>query len=177
LLGLWDDRDTPCHKLGWRKLAACRLIPPLVARDGLWVVDGELDAVDLRVAVDFCDEMAEPGEQKKALVAATSSPTVVQRLGSVLVLRHFGAAFTGTVEELVRTARPSEVVVQTPDPGAVAAMCEPFALRVEVDSNQVTVSSPEGQTLAARLVTEGYGSVRAVVVRQPDVLQSLLELM
>ncbi|MES1227111.1 MAG: hypothetical protein ABUL72_00480, partial [Armatimonadota bacterium] len=65
LLGLWEDRNTLCSKMGWRQIAACRLIGPLLASEGLWVIDGELDAVDLRVAEDFCAEIAEPRESGK----------------------------------------------------------------------------------------------------------------
>lgn len=176
-LGLWDDRSTPCNRLGWRKIAACRLIAPLMARDGLWVIDGELDAVDPRVCHDFCAQMTEEAERRKAVVVATSSPTVVERVGSVLVLRNGGAVFAGPVDELVRASHPTEVVVETSNPGAVATMSDPFALRVEVGQGLTRITTHDGQSLAAKLVTEGYGSVRAVLVRQPDVFQSLLELL
>lgn len=177
LLGLWDVRSTPCPRLPSSMQAACRLVPALMASEGLWVFDGELDQVDLRVATDVCAEMAEPSERNKAFLVGTNSPSVVEALGRVVVMRQQGAVFAGTVQELVQQCRPSEVTVEAGDPGAVTAMADPFALSVSVEGGTTRFVSHDGQALAARLLTEGYGSVRSVVVSQPNVAQALLELL
>lgn len=177
LLGLWDVRSTPCPRLSARLQAACRLVPPLMATEGLWVVDGELDQVDLRVAIDVCAELTEPVERNKAYLVGTQSPTLVEALGRVIVVRQQGAVFAGTVQELVQQCRPTEVVVEGGDPGAVTAMADPFVLSLSVDGGVTRFVSHDGHALAARLLTEGYGSVRSVVVSQPNVTQALLELL
>lgn len=177
LLGLWESRSVPYPRLSTRMQAACRLVPALMATEGLWIIDSELDQVDLRVAMDVCAEWTEHAEQRKAYLVATSSPHIVEALGRVVVLRQRGAVFAGSVQELVQRGRPSQVTVESGDPGAVAAMANPFALSVEVEAGVMKITTHDGQALAARLLTEGYGSVRSVVVRQPDVAQALLELL
>ncbi|MES1228013.1 MAG: hypothetical protein ABUL72_05035, partial [Armatimonadota bacterium] len=98
------------------------------------------------------------------------------KVGNVIVTRHKGAVFAGTVRELVQMARPTEVRVETVDNGAVTAMADAFALSIHAEKGSMTITTHDGQALAARLLTEGYGSVRSVVVRQPTVSEALLDL-
>ena len=55
-------------------------------------------------------------------------------------------------------------------------MIEPLAVSVKVVRGGMIVSAAKGQETVAKLLTEGYGSVRSVVLREPTLEEAVLSL-
>lgn len=176
-LGLWDDRDALVAKLPVGMAVACDLLPCLLTPAAVVVIDGLLDLLDPWAADHALLAFAELSRQGRCFVIVTNDLWLAERLGSVVVLRDSEAVYAGPVADLVRRGRPSEVTVTTSDPSTALSMADPFMLTVHKTPDGLHLAAHDGQALAARLLTEGYGSVRAVVVKEPTFADVLLELM
>jgi len=173
-LGLWDVRQEPVSKLTSSQLVAIELLPCLLSDAGLVFIDGHLDVLDPWVLESVLEVIFELAGEGKAFLVATNQPSLAQRLGSLIVWRDSEARFAGTARELIRTSRPVELLVETSDASTVATMVEPFAIEVRPTEGGLIITTPDGQDLAARLLTHGYGSVKAVVVREISFTEALL---
>lgn len=175
-LGLWDDRETLVAKLPVGMAVACDLLPCLLSPAAAVVVDGLLDLLDPWAAANVMREFEDLARQGRCLVVVTNSLWVAERMGSLVALRDSEAVYAGSVADLVRRGRPSEVTVTTSDPSTAQSMADPFMLSVQKTADGLHLTAHDGQALAARLLTEGYGSVKAVVVKEPTFADVLLEL-
>lgn len=176
-LGLWEVKETPVTSLSPGQVMACDLLPCLLFPAEIILIDGHLDALDPWIresAIEFLEDRARTGA---ALVISTNHAAVAERLGSVIVLKEQQARFAGTIRELKAAARPAELEIETDDETTVAAMADPFVLQVRSSEQGLVLSAPDGQTLAAKLLTEGYGRVKCVVLREPSTDEALLSIL
>jgi hypothetical protein len=58
----------------------------------------------------------------------------------------------------------------------VRALVAPFEVSVRDTDDGVVMQASEGQQLAAKLLLEGYGDVKLVVLRSPTLEEALLSL-
>ncbi len=173
-LGLWDVRQEPLAKLTSSQTVAVELLPCLLSDADLILIDGHLDVLDPWVLESVLEAMFVIASRGAAFLIATNQPSLAQRLGSLIVWRDSEARFAGSARDLIRAARPVELLIETSDASTVATMVEPFAIEVRPTEGGLIVTAPDGQALAARLLTLGYGSVRAVVVREISFAEALL---
>ncbi len=173
-LGLWDVRQEPLSKLTSSQTVAVEILPCLLADADLILIDGHLDVLDPWVLEPVLEAIFSLASRGAAFLIATNQPSLAQRLGSLIVWRDSEARFAGTAQDLVRAARPVELLIETSDASTVATMVEPFAIEVRPTEGGLIVTAADGQELAARLLTLGYGSVRAVVVRETSFAEALL---
>lgn len=166
-LGLWDDRQKPLTSLSPGQRAACRLLPVLTAGPALLAIDGELDALDPWTWPRVWELLQERLQSGSMLVLATHRAELAPQLDSLVVLRQSKLVFAGDFEGLRRAAGPTEMIVETDDQPGVRAIAAPFEVKVEQSGQNLRLTAPEGQRLAARLLVEGYGDIRAVVLREP----------
>ncbi|MBS1709436.1 MAG: ATP-binding cassette domain-containing protein [Armatimonadetes bacterium] len=176
-LGLWDDREAAVANLPVGMMVACDLLPCLLAPADLAVIDGQLDLLDPWTLDRVLASVEELSGQGRSFVVVTNNLWLAERLGSLVVLRGCEAVYAGSVGDLVRRGRPSEVTVTTSDPSTAQSMADPFMLSIQKTADGLHLTAHDGQALAARLLTEGYGSVKAVVVKEPAFADVLLELM
>lgn len=172
-VGLWESRRTSWSGLSPGQQAACTLLPLFDPEAGVRVIDCELDALGPWVLGGVIDALRDFGG---VMVAATNRTDVAEALGRVLVLRGAEARYFGPIDDLVRRARPARIVVETADPGAVRAICEPFTIEAEEFPGVLCLTTNEGEALAAKLLLEGYGSVRSVVVRHATLAEAIIRI-
>ncbi|MCH8980136.1 MAG: hypothetical protein IH945_12975, partial [Armatimonadetes bacterium] len=53
---------------------------------------------------------------------------------------------------------------------------EPFVTGIRVSGRRLVLQTEDGQEVAARLLTQGYGVVRSVVVKEPSLEEALIQL-
>lgn len=175
-LGLWDVRDEPVSRLSTSQTVACELAACFVTDAPTMLIDGQLDLLDpwtLDEALDHLDTLVSDG---RAVIVATNRPEVAKRLGSVIVMDDSEAVFAGSVRSLVDSVAPAHLTVEMDDESTVKTMVEPFTVSVTASPGRLEMTSHKGQELAARLLTHGYGNVKAVIVKEPtfeDALKSV----
>lgn len=175
-LGLWDVRQEPIVSLDPEQQAACDLLPVFLSEPGLAVIDGTIDQLDpwtREETMDLVDELRRAGG---SFLVGTNLTTIAQRLGSVIVFNGMSPVYAGTVASLLKSLLPDEIIVETQDGSTVAAMVEPFSLQVKQSDGFVTIVSDKGQELAAKLLTEGYGQVRGIAIKEPSLADALRQL-
>ena len=174
--GLLDVRATPFGDLTPSRAAACELLATLLSDSELALFDSQLDRLDPWVLATVEERMRAQRAHGRAFVFATNRPDLAARADGVVVLRDGQVRFAGSVEELLRSGPPHTVQVETEDQLGVRALVEPFEVSVRTEGDSLRLEAREGQALAARLLLEGYGDVRFVVVRPPTIEEALRRL-
>lgn len=175
-LGLWDARNQHLSKLTPGMIVACDLLPVLLSDDDLVLIDGHLDHIDPWALDGVFEEMFHLAEEGTAFVVATNRPELAERLGNIIVLQEGQTKFAGTVDELVRSVEPTEIIVEADDLSTVTSMVEPFVTATRISGRRLVLSAEDGQEVAARLLTQGYGVVQSVVVKEPSLEEALVQL-
>ncbi|MEQ1934632.1 MAG: hypothetical protein ABL962_12280, partial [Fimbriimonadaceae bacterium] len=67
--------------------------------------------------------------------------------------------------------------VETQNQSGVRALIAPFEISISETENGVILKAAEGQQLAARLLSEGYGDIKMVILKEPTVESALDELL
>ncbi|MGV3616265.1 MAG: ATP-binding cassette domain-containing protein [Fimbriimonas sp.] len=174
--GLFDVRNLTYGELSPSRAAACELVGPLLADADLVLLDGQLDRVDPWALASIEERMRSQRAAGRSFVFTTHRPDLAARADGVVVLRGGQVRFAGSVEELVRSGPPHTLHVETEDQAGVRALVEPFEVSIRPEGNGLRLEAREGQALAARLLLEGYGDVRFVVMRPPTVEEALRRL-
>lgn len=101
------------------------------------------------------------------MVIATQRADIASRCDYLLLLDKGIARFLGTPQGLLDSKGGSTLHVMTKSQEGVKALVSPLQIKVEEHDEGISFSAPNGQEIAARLITEGYGDVDLVVVRRP----------
>jgi len=175
-LGLWDAKNVHLNKLTQGMVVACDLLPVLLSDDDIVLIDGHLDLLDPWALDGALEEMFHLAEEGTAFIVATNRPELAERLGNIIVLHQGQPKYAGTVEKLVRSVEPTELVVEADDLSTVQTMVEPFVTSVRVSGKRLVLKAEDGQEVAARLLTQGYGVVHSVVIKEPSLEEALVQL-
>ncbi|MCX7800304.1 MAG: ATP-binding cassette domain-containing protein [Fimbriimonadales bacterium] len=176
-LGLWAVRKTPISRLSPSQRVAAQLLPFLALPPGVLLVDGLLEELDpwaARNTLELIDRLCADG---MALVAATRQPRFAEAWDGCVVIAANGPVYVGAIAPLRDRLREIRALVTRDEQRAARALMEPFQVRVEQRDGYTWLIAPAGQETAARLITEGYGEVEAVAVRNPSLLDALLDLL
>lgn len=177
-LNLWECRQTPIPELSPGQVAACDLATTLCMSSRLMVIDCKLDLLGPWTLPSALKMIGDRLREGAALVLATNLPEFARRVDSIVVLNDREIAFAGTYAELERAHGQSEISVETQHQPGVRALVAPFEVTFEKTADGVRLQAKEGQKLAAKLLTEGYGDIKSVVLRSPEpaeLLRAILE--
>lgn len=176
-LQLWDYRATPVAQLSPSRQSACELLEVFAGKADLMLVDGTLDLLDpwtLEGALRFLRQRMREGA---ALILATNRPELLSEFDSFIVLNGSRFRFSGSTADLLREFGVSELEVETSNPASAKAIADPFKVTMESTGRGLVFRTGEGQQLAARLLLQGYGDVKTVVLREPTTQEALLKLL
>ena len=172
-LRLWDVRTKAVGELSTAQAIVCEFVEPLSGDDELIFIDGLLDALDpwtLRSTLDFLRAQMTEG---RTFVVATQRPDIIRELDNLIAVSDQQVRFAGTVEDLLRAGPPHTIDVATENAPAVRAIVAPFQVSVKPHPDGMRLEAPEGQEVAARLLLDGYGDVKFVVMRPPTIEEAL----
>lgn len=176
-LGLWDARLSPFQQLPEGLRHAASLLPCLLAPPGsLLLVDGQLDHLDPWTLPGAMDALATQVHGGCAALVATNRPDIAERIGSLIVLSEGSPRFVGSTKDLMRRSRPSDIEVHTDDGSTVASVAAPLAISVRREPHGITLTAEKGMETAAQLLVQGYGRMKAVVVKEPTIQEMLADL-
>lgn len=175
--GLWDHRQTPVSDLSPSQIAACELLTPLSSGAHLLVVDGQLERIDpwaLRGVLELLRKRMADGA---AVVAATHRLDLALEFDWVILLKSGQIRYAGRTRDLAQHGQET-LTVETSNQAAVKALGRPFEVHAEETEGGLLMKAGAGQELAAKLLVQGYGDVRTVLVRSvsvEEVLRGLVE--
>jgi ABC-type multidrug transport system ATPase subunit len=176
-LGLWDVRTRPVSELSSGQTAAAEIYFAVTAGAPMVVLDGQLDHLDV-VTREFVEGYLEAKRADGLLVAVvTHDVDLAERADAIVVMQDRFIRYAGPPEGLARTAGPTEITVETTDQKAARALVEPFSISAQATDSGWKLTADEGQAVAARLLRDGYGDVKWVMMRTPrlrDALRNLL---
>lgn len=175
-LELWDARNVHLNKLSQGMVVACDLLPVLLSDDDIVLIDGHLDLLDPWALNGVFEEIFHLATEGTAFIIATNRPELAERLGNIIVLQEGQTKYAGTVDELVRSVEPTEIIVEADDLSTVRSMVEPFVTGVRISGRRLVMKAEDGQEVAARLLTQGYGVVHSVVIKEPSLEEALIQL-
>jgi ABC-type multidrug transport system ATPase subunit len=175
-LGLFEVRQVPFAEVEGSRSVACEILGPLVSKTDLAIFDGQLDGLDPWVLHRVEERLRQQRAAGRAVVFATHRPDLASRADGVIVLREGQVRFAGSVDDLLRTGPPHSLHVETDRGAAVRSLVEPFEVEVRPNGSSIRLEAKEGQALAARLLLEGYGDIRYVVMRSPTFEEALRRL-
>jgi energy-coupling factor transporter ATP-binding protein EcfA2 len=194
-LGLWEVRNEPVANLTPGQRAALQTLPLLLLarkdrslgtdsladrlrplRGVLLVVDEVCDRMDRwarEIILDAIDAIAEQGA---TVVVVSQLTEVASRCSSIIAMRELKPVFVGSIAQFVKRSRPVSFEVCGERMIGLRAMVEPFAVKVEEIAGGIRFEAYEGQELAAKLMLEGYGDVKYVVMNSPRLSDALSDL-
>lgn len=167
-MSLWDQRQTPIPDLSPGQSAACEIAAAICSNSKLIAIDGKLDLLDPWTLPSAMNLIGNRLREGAALVLATNRPEFARRVDTLVVLKDGEIAFAGSYADLERIAGRSEIIVETKHQPGVRAIAAPFEVSMEKTPDGVKLQAKEGQKLAAKLLTEGYGDIKSIVLKSPE---------
>ncbi|MHB8635246.1 MAG: ATP-binding cassette domain-containing protein [Fimbriimonadaceae bacterium] len=176
-VGLWNAKSEPIADLSPGQREAAMLLPALVANSDIIVIDGLLDRLDPWTLRDVLALLRRRMREGRTVCVATNIPRLAAEMDVLVVLSDHQVKFAGRPSDLVRSAKVSRVEVHSISHPAVRALAGPFEVTITEEEGVTTLEAAEGQQLAARMLLEGYGDVKFVLLSQPTVESALLAML
>lgn len=174
---LWEFRNAFVADLTPSQVEASELLECFSAESELVFIDGQLDSLDpwtLESVMGFVRSQMGRG---RTFVIATNRTELISEFGSLVVMKDLSVRFAGSVEDLLRADPPHTLDVHTDNDRGVRALVAPFQVKITPFQGGLRMEASQGQELAAKLLAEGYGDVRYVIVRPPTIQEALQTLL
>jgi ABC-type multidrug transport system ATPase subunit len=173
---LWDFRNEPVSNLSPSQEAAAEVLMLLNSDADVTLWDGQLDDLDPWTLETVWQQIQIRNSAGKTDVFATHRPEIVEMCDAVLVLLKNEFKFAGAVADLRKSAGDTELRVITEHQAAVRAILAPFQVSIQAQSDGLLIRAKEGQAIAAKLLSQGYGDVECVFLRAGTVQSALRKL-
>lgn len=164
---LWEDRKSTFASLAPGAQAACELLPVLASHALILGIDGQLDRLDPWTRGTVLELIGKRLGQGCAFVFATSLTELAPRTDLLTVWRAGSPVYAGTYRDLERRHGWTQIEVETLHAPSARALCDPFEVSVKAVDGGLSLKAKKGQALAASLLLDGYGDVKAVIERPP----------
>lgn len=167
LLGLGERLDTPLSMLSSGQRAMLRVCCALAQNVPLYLLDDPFEGADFERASRLWGELDDRCRFGATVLFSTRDPAIARKADRVLMLDAGHLIADGTPEQLIDGLNTTRLEVEVSDPEPLMPMLEGVELQVfeRAEGYQLTLYAPD--TLALRLLREGYGNVRTVLVHQP----------
>ena len=173
---LWEARSKPIALLTIGQQAAAELLKPLTSDAKLLLIDGQLDLLDPWALRSVTLHLRKLRSRGISSVIVSNKLDLLGHVDLVLLFDNRITRFAGSCEDLKRLQGNHQFQVSAKDQPGALALVAPFAIAVEARKDELCFRAHEGQSVAARLLLEGYGNVSMVVDRPPSVEECLLSL-
>lgn len=173
-LGLWDARKEPIHTLSPSQKDAYSWIPHLINPGKFIISDGKLDRLDCFTLENLFKRFAQMTAQGSVLLCSTSRAEIGERMSHLCLVHQGVICFAGTTDEFVRQLVPDEISIESPNPSLARMLVPQFQVDIQETETGLRLSTRDGLQDAAKLLTQGYGTVKAVVHKRATLHDALL---
>ena len=173
-LGMFERRNDAFSSLSPSEQGAAELIQMFAQAPAFATIDGNLDELDpwaLEGAKRLIHGFREAGN---SACITTNRPDLAEICDLIIVVTDLNIRFAGTLHELLQRSEPVRLEVETTNALTVRALCEPFETEIDEYPDRLVLRTKNGQQLAAKLLADGYGDVKSIVLQRPTVQSALL---
>ncbi len=172
LLGLSVVADIPVGQLSTSQRAMLQVACVLAQHGPLYLLDDPFDHADFEQARRLWSELDDRCRFGNAVIFTTRQPEIAQRADRVLMLDNGFLLADDTPQNLVEGLNATRIEVELSDPEPLMPMLEGVEVRIveRADGYHLSLYAPD--TLALKLLREGYGNVKTVIVRPPDLAEA-----
>jgi ABC-type multidrug transport system ATPase subunit len=174
---LWEERKSPISGFSNAQMAACEMMVALASPSRVLAFDGQFESLDIWTQARVLALMGKRLREGASILLVSNSISLAGRVDSLVVLNSQRIVFAGSIQALERKFPQSEISIETTHQTGVRALVQPLSIKVEKVQGGLKAQVAEGQDLAAKLLTEGYGDVKAVIWKRPsveDLMKSLI---
>lgn len=175
--GLWERRAESVGSLSPSWQACADLLPIWIGPQPVASIDMVLDYLDPWQMERTLEAIQKERDAGRAFLIATNRIEVAEKASHLVVMRGGEARFVGTREDLLWREQPTEIEVETVDSSSALSVIEPLVIESAITPNGLLLRAREGQETAARLLTQGYGSVKMLFVKYPTLREALIDLL
>lgn len=167
VLGLGERMETPLSELSHGQRHLLRVGSALVQPVPLYLLDDPFDHADFERRRRLWNELDDRCRFGATVLFSTRDPAIAERADRVLLLDDGRLLADDAPERLLAEQDATELEIEAQDPEPILEGLKGIELRVEQLPRGYRLRLHADDTLALRLLQEGYGNITAVYVRPP----------
>ncbi|OYT68882.1 MAG: hypothetical protein CFK49_02290 [Armatimonadetes bacterium JP3_11] len=168
VLGLGERMETPLTELSDGQRHMLRVGGALVQQVPLYLLDDPFEGADFERRRRLWNELDDRCRFGAAVLFATRDPAIAERADRVLMLDDGRLLADAAPEYLLAEQEATEIEVEAQDPEPLLEGVARMDLRIEQLPDGYRLRLHASDALALRLLQEGYGNIRAIYVRPPN---------
>ncbi|MDW8106970.1 MAG: ATP-binding cassette domain-containing protein [Armatimonadota bacterium] len=176
VLGLGERMETPLTELSHGQRHMLRVGSALVQQVPLYLLDDPFEGADFERRRRLWNELDERCRFGAAVLFTTRDATIAERADRVLMLDEGRLIADDAPERLLAEQHATTLEIEAVDPEPILEGLKGVEVHIEVLADGYRLRLHADDTLALRLLQEGFGNIRALYVRPPsleDAWQSL----
>ncbi len=167
LLGLGEQMDAPLTVLSEGQRHMLRVGGALVQHAPLYLLDEPFAGADFERRRRLWQELDERCRFGAAVLFTTRDPAIAERADRVLMLDEGRLIADDAPERLLAEQDATTLEIEAADPEPILEGLSGVEVRVESLPNGYRLRLHADDSLALRLLQEGYGNIRAICVQPP----------
>lgn len=168
LFRLSEQAETPIGQLSTSQRAMLFVGCALAQSGPLYLLDDPFDQADFEQGQRLWNELDDRCRFGGAVLFTTRQPEIAKRADRVLLLDQGILLADATPQQLIEGLQATRVEVTLADPEPLLPMLEGVELRIWESEEGYRLSLYAPDPLVLRLLHEGYGNVKSVLIRPPD---------
>lgn len=168
LFRLSDQAETPIGQLSTSQRAMLFVGCALAQSGPLYLLDDPFDQTDFEQAQRLWNELDDRCRFGGAVLFSTRKPEVAQRADRVLLLDQGVLLADAPPQRLLEGLQATRVEVTLADPEPLLPMLDGVELRIWESEEGYRLSLYAPDPLVLQLLREGYGNVKSVLIRPPN---------
>ncbi|MEN3000997.1 MAG: ABC transporter ATP-binding protein [Armatimonadota bacterium] len=167
LLGLGERIDTPIAELSAGERAMLQVGGALAQQAYLYLLDDPFDKADFERRRRLWMELEDRCRFGAAVLFSTRDPALARHADRVLMLHRGYLIAFDTPDRLLHGLQATRLEIETTNPETLIDTLGEVEFRIVQQEDGYRLSLFAEDALAVRLLQEGYGTVRAVYLREP----------
>lgn len=168
LFGLGACMESPVGQLSTSQRAMLQVACALAQRGPLYLLDDPFDRADFEQVRRLWSELEDRARFGGAVLFTTRQPDVAQRADRVLMLDQGVLLADEVPQHLIEGLNATRIEVELIEPEPLLPILQEVELRIVELEEGYRLSLYAPDTLALRLLHEGYGNVKSVIVHPPN---------
>lgn len=172
LFGLFGKADRSLSELSEGELAALKAAFALAPRSKLYLLDCSFEPLDFERRKRLWSEIDDLARKGAAIVISSRDPSIAGRCDEVAIIAGGRSIAQNDPRRLCEDVSPTEIMIEAEDPDGLGDLLPNTEIELVWDESGYRARVRQGDAEAVRLLRDGYGNVRTVVVRPPSLAEA-----